>query len=404
MPQSSPYRGIVRVALVAETFLPSVNGVVNSVIRVADHLASAGHEPVVVAPAGVDRFVTPSGREIRVIELPRVRVPGYASLSIGRPGLDLEPVLGALDPDIVHLASPLVLGWSAAQAANRLGRPIVSVFQTDLSAFVRRYRLSPLATPLWSVLRALHSRTDLTLAPSLPTACQLRARGIGPVRVWARGVDGELFHPRRRDVELNRRLGGVGTMLVGFVGRLAPEKRVHLLAPISRLPGVKVVIVGDGPRRKSLERLMPAATFTGIRQGAELATLMASFDLLLNPGADETFCQVVQEGLASGVPVLAAASGGPLDLVRHGDNGWLWAGSDARELAAHVDCLRVDPGAVQRAARRARPSVVHRSWSRIGDELIDHYQEVINARARGRRIGADVVPIRGGARSRLRAS
>lgn len=397
----------MRVALVAETFLPAVNGVVNSVIRVADHLATQGNEPIVVAPDGAPgRFTTPAGHEVEVVVVPNVRVPAYPELSIGRPGTDLRPVLAALQPDLVHLASPLVLGWSAAVAADDLNLPCVAVFQTAMSAILRRYRLGALSGGLWRVLRRLHGLTDLTLAPSTASACQLRAQGISPVAIWGRGVDCDRFHPRHRSEVLHAQLGGVGTLLVGYVGRLAAEKRVDLLEPITGLPGVHLVVVGDGPKRRSLQRAMPDATFLGLQTGVALSRVMASMDLLVNPGSDETFCQVVQEALASGVPVLSAAAGGPLDLVRHRDNGWLWSGRDPAVLAAQVAGLRENRIELTGVAQRTRSSVVGRNWSRLGDELLGHYRDVLTARSAERRPrnGAGATPIRTAKRLRRRAS
>src|SRR5664279_2754246 len=326
----------VRVTLVAETFQPAVNGVVNSVVRVAEQLAARGHEPVVVAPSGVP-FRTPSGHLIDVVRVPSVSLPSYRGLSVARPSATLAPVLRHLDPDFVHLASPAVLGSAAVRAANELGIPSVAVFQTDLSGFLRRYHLGAAQPVLWRWLRELHNRADLTLVPSSASAYQLRRHGIGPLELWTRGVDGHLFNPAHRDERLRGQLaGGPGPsrLLVGFVGRLAAEKRVELLEPLSRTPGVQLVIVGDGPKRAALHRLMPGAIFTGQLVGLELGRLMASLDVLVHPGDVETFCQVVQEALCSGVPVVTVAAGGPLDLVRHGENGWLWAGDDPRLLAA----------------------------------------------------------------------
>jgi phosphatidylinositol alpha 1,6-mannosyltransferase len=219
--------------------------------------------------------------------------------------------------------------------------------------------------------------TDLTLVPSTASAYELRARGIGPLAVWGRGVDGERFHPRHRSERLHRELADGDNLLVGFVGRLAAEKRVEMLEPITRLPGVNVVVVGDGPKRRSLERRLPNAEFLGLQTGGYLGRTMATLDLLVNPGADETFCQVVQEALACGVPVIAAAAGGPLDLVRHRDNGWLWAGDDPQVLAAQVASLRDDRAQLAQAARRSRASVASRTWTVIGDELIAHYRSVL---------------------------
>jgi phosphatidylinositol alpha 1,6-mannosyltransferase len=397
----------VRVALVAETFIPAVNGVVNSVVRVADHLLDRGHRPLVIAPDGCPgQFETPSGRTVQVIGVPAVRVPRYPGLAIARPGTDLAPVLHDFAPDVVHLASPFVLGWSGAIAAEALDIPAIAVFQTDMSGFLRRYRLSAASPALWAGLRRLHGLTDLTLVPSTATAYQLHAQGIGPLAIWARGVDSDRFHPRHRSELLHAGLGGVGTLVVGFVGRLAAEKRVDLLEPITRLPGVQLVVIGDGPKRQSLERAMPNARFLGLHTGADLARLMASLDLLVNPGSDETFCQVIQEALASGVPVITAASGGPLDLVRHGDNGWLWGGDDPAVLAALVSTLRTDRRELTAAAQRSRASVVTRTWSRIGDDLIGHYRQVIAARTAGSRLSptARVVGLRTARRPRRRAS
>jgi len=131
--------------------------------------------------------------------------------------------------------------------------------------------------------------------------------------------------------------------------------------------------------------------FTGQLTGVELGRTMASLDMLVHPGADETFCQVVQEALCAGVPVIAAASGGPLDLVRHGDNGWLWAGDDAAVLAAQVAAVRDDPGQLTEVRERTRASVSFRTWARVTDQLVAHYASVRDSDARihaVRQIGA----------------
>jgi phosphatidylinositol alpha 1,6-mannosyltransferase len=319
---------------------------------------------------------------------------------MARPGYDLHPVLREIAPDIVHLASPAVLGYSAVRAANDLDIPSVAVFQTDLSGFLRQYHLRMASPLLWRGLRRLHNSADLTLVPSSTTAYQLRRYGIRALRQWPRGVDGRLFHPSRRDDDLRRTFtrAALGTLIVGYVGRLAPEKRVEALAPISRLPGVSMVVVGDGPRRRRLQRMMPQARFLGLRRGEDLARIMASLDLLVHPGPDETFCQVVQEALCSGVPVVCAASGGPLDLVRHGENGWLWAGGDPEVLAAQVAAVREDRAALAAARDRARASVVGRTWDVIADDLLAHYHRVLAARG----IDQRVVPLKPARLTRLR--
>ncbi|MCZ2827537.1 glycosyltransferase [Modestobacter sp. VKM Ac-2986] len=368
----------LRVVVVAETFLPAVNGVVNSVLRLVDHLAVRGHDPVVLAPSGRS-YESRCGARVEVVTVPSMRLPRYRQLTLARPAADLTAVLGGMAPDVVHLASPAVLGLAAGRAARALGVPSVAVFQTDLAAFAQRYRLPGGPAAAWRYLRTVHGTADLTLAPSSAAAALLARQGIGPVALWARGVDLDQFSPCHRDEALRAELAPGGELLVGVVARLAVEKRLELLAPLSELPGVRLVVVGDGPQRRALARAMPRARFLGQLGGAELGAVVASLDLFVHPGADETFCQAVQEALAAGVPAVVAASGGPLDLVRHRENGWLWAGDDPQVLAAMVAGLRDDPATLQAAAAAARPSVAGRTWGRIGDELIGHLQRLRTA-------------------------
>lgn len=365
----------MRVALVAETFHPDVNGVSNSVSRVCEQLARGGHQALVIAPGPPTDRETHRGHP--VVRVPSFRPPGYRSVQIGRPGAALTGLLTRFAPDVVHLASPALLGYAGARAAYELGVPAVAVFQTDLAGYVARYHLSATRPLVWRYLRRLHGLTALTLVPSSAAAWLLRRNGIGPVARWARGVDLDAFHPRHRDQTLRAALAPVGTVLVGYVGRLAAEKRVRLLAALTDLPGVQVVIVGDGPARAALERRLPGAVFLGFRHGPELSAVLASLDVFVHPGADETFCQAAQEALAAGVPVVAAARGGLLDLVRHGENGWLWTDDDPGLLREQVAALAAEPELRQAMGRQARASVIGRTWQRFGEELLDHYRSVL---------------------------
>jgi len=368
----------MRVAVVAEGFLPAVDGVVTSVLRLVDHLAVRGHDPVVLAPSGRS-YESRCGARVEVVTVPSTRLPRYRRLTPARPAADLTAVLRGLAPDVVHLAAPAAFGLAAARAARALGVPSVAVFPADLTAVAQRHRLPGGPAAAWRYLRTVHGTADLTLAPSSATAALLARHGIGPVALWACGVDLDQFAPGHREEALHDELTPGGELLVGVVARLAVRQRLGLLAPLSELPGVRLVVVGDGPQRRALARAMPRARFLGQLGGAELGAVVASLDLFVHPGADETSGQAVQEALAAGVPAVVAASGGPLDLVQHRENGWLWAGDDPQVLAAMVAALRDDPAALQTAAAAARPSVAGRTWGRVGDELIGHLQRLRTA-------------------------
>lgn len=363
----------LRIAIVTESFLPAVNGVTNSVLRVIENMMARGHHVEVIAPGpGPDDY---NGAVIH--RVPSVALPAYSELRIGYSRKFTLQALRDIKPDIVHIASPTVLGAIGISAARELGLPTVAIYQTDLAGFANRYHLGLAGRGIWRHLARVHRQAGLTLAPSTDAVWALRQRGVDNVVRWMRGVDTQRFHPDHRSTEIRSELAPNGEVLVGYVGRLAREKRVDLLAPIAQIPGVKLVIVGDGPMKNSLERQIPNAVFVGFKGGSELGSYFASLDVFVHAGTDETFCQAVQEALASGVPVVAPAVGGPLDLVQHGVNGYLWTESSQGSLKGAVEELVHFPVKRERMASQARPSVEERTWPAVMDELEGHYRSVV---------------------------
>jgi phosphatidylinositol alpha 1,6-mannosyltransferase len=198
------------------------------------------------------------------------------------------------------------------------------------------------------------------------------------VHKWARGVDITGFAPSMRADVVRRSWSPQGKPIVGFVGRLAPEKHVERLIALSADDSVQLVVVGDGVDQRKLQSAMPTAVFTGALYGDELAAAYASMDVFVHPGEHETFCQVVQEALASGLPVIAPDAGGPRDLVAPYRTGLLLEvnefGARLPVAVAHLLAER------HRYAAAARRSVLHRSWPVICDELLGHYEAVLGGR------------------------
>ncbi|MDI5976872.1 glycosyltransferase, partial [Amycolatopsis magusensis] len=227
-------------------------------------------------------------------------------------------------------------------------------------------------------VRRVHSRADRTLAPSSDSVRELLAHGVPRVHRWGRGVDIERFSPSHADPALRAELAPNGELLVGFVGRLAPEKEIDRLVTLAGVPGVRVVVVGDGPELAGLRDRIPGAAFLGAKYGDELSAAYASLDVFVHTGPHETFCQAVQEAMASGLPVLAPDAGGPRDLVLHGRTGFLLPADRTRfaeQLLARVDELR-DPALRERLGQKARRVVLGRTWPAVCGELMGHYEAV----------------------------
>ncbi|MFF8930560.1 glycosyltransferase family 4 protein [Streptomyces longwoodensis] len=369
----------MRVVIVTESFSPDVNGVAHCALQTARHLVDRGHSPLVVAPA------TPAGpgpdalAPCPVVRVPSLPLPGYPQVRVALPSRRVTAAVAEHRADLVHLASPFILGVRGMAAAARLGLPAVAVYQTDLGGYARTY-MGVGEAAAWRRIRSVHAAADLTLAPSSAALRDLEEHGVPRVKLWPRGVDTVRFRPGHRDGALRRALAPHGELLVGYVGRLAPEKHVDLLAGACGLPGVKVVVVGDGPSEPHLTAALPGAAFLGRRTGDELARIFASLDVFVHTGPFETFCQTVQEAMASGVPVVAPAAGGPLDLVAHGRTGLLVPPHDASAVRDAVGALAADPARRAAYGAAARDMVEGRTWAAIGDRLIEHYADVLGAR------------------------
>lgn len=362
----------VRVAIIAESFLPQVNGVVNSVLRVLEHLHAEGHQCLVITPAG--RGVPSTHLGFPVVTVPAFGLPGYSQVRVATTTrVTLRHLLDDWAPDVVHLASPFALGFKAAIAAHQLNVPVVAVYQTEIPAYAAHYGFPGLEALLWHRVRQVHGLAHVTLAPSRYTRDRLVARGIPRVEVWARGVDTDLFRPERRSSSLRARLCPHGERLIGYMGRLAKEKQIDDLAVLSDLPGTQLVIIGDGPRRADLQSELPQAHFLGQLSGQDLAQAVASLDVFVHPGELETFGQAIQEALASGVPVVAPACGGPLDLVNSSYNGWLYSPGDLASLREHVVDLIGDDAKRRAMGRASRASTESRTWPTLCADLMRHY-------------------------------
>ena len=364
----------MRIAVVTEAFLPQVNGVTNSVLRLLEFCKALGHDVLIIAPESEGAPSEYLGYKIK--HVPSISMKKLIPMAV--PKKYLEPLLEGFAPDVIHLASPIFLGHYVARIARKAGIPTVSVYQTDIAGFARHYGLTIAHNTLKKWVSRIHQASDITLAPSKWACRDLEQSGVKNVRLWKRGVDLVNFTPARRDESLRSNIaGGKEKLIVGYVGRIANEKRIDDLKIIDQQKDIQLVIVGDGPAAPRIKKELPGARFVGYQSGTELARYVASFDIFVHTGKHETFCQGIQEALASGVPVIGPDTGGPVDLIEHGITGLLIDTADPHELLEAVATLR-NHSSFDLMQLAARKSVEHRTWDYINAQLISHYQDAID--------------------------
>lgn len=371
-----------RVALFAEAFLPKVDGVSKTAFLALRYLQMTGREVLVFAP---DTAVHSVG-STRVIPLPSLPVPQAPETRVAVPHPVVKWQLDAFKPDLIHMFSPALLSWSGMVFGRQNRIPIVANYQTDLPSYATHYGFPVMAPIIRDYLRYVHNGCHLTLAPSNWTIRQLQADGYRRLRRWGRGVNSQHFTPARRtDAMRARLLNGrdPDRLVCVYVGRLANEKRVDLLLEMARTPGIALTIIGDGGKRAELEALFAGtdAYFMGYVFGDALAEAYAAADLFAFTGMAETFGQVVQEAMASGLPCLVVDQGGVVDLVRDGVNGFVLP-ADAQAFGAAAARLCADPDLRRQMGYNARRMAEQNPWEVVLGQLEGFYSEAIRMNAR----------------------
>ncbi|MGM9484038.1 glycosyltransferase family 4 protein [Roseateles sp. NT4] len=319
----------MRIAFVTETFPPEINGVSLTSERALRHLRESGHEVQLIRPRQPGEMPRRDRLEWRCGGGP---IPMYPGL---RYGWATAAALRTLwrehggPPDLVHVATPGPLAWSALRAARAEGIARSADFRTNFHAYCGHYGLGWMEPIVLAYLKRLHGMANLNFVPTAELQRELTAHGFDRLQVLGRGVDARFFAPDRRDLRLRGdwRVGNDHRVML-YVGRLAAEKNVGLaLQTFERLsarrPGLRMVVVGDGPMRATLERAHPRARFVGMQTGIALARHYASADVFLFPSQTEAFGNVTLEAMASGLAVAAFDSGAAAQYVRDGVSGCL---------------------------------------------------------------------------------
>lgn len=374
----------LHIALISETFPPEINGVANTLGRLVDGLRARGHRLQLVRP----RQNGDQGRngDEQLLLTRGWPLPGYPGLQWGQSSLHkLLRHWQRQRPDVLYIATEGPLGLSALRAARRLQIPVVSGFHTNFQQYTGHYGMGLLTRALTNYLRWFHNRTRMTLVPSASQKLELHRRDFERLELLARGVDSQLFHPAKRSAELRGTWGLEDEAIaVLHVGRLAAEKNLGLLVRSFRAlqaaqpqRQLRLIVVGDGPQRGSLQQQLPDAVFCGLQRGEALAAHYASGDLFLFPSLSETFGNVVLEALASGLGVVAFDQAAAAQHIHHGHNGALAGAADEQGFIEAASWLLEDPESLRRVRLNARQHAARQGWETVVELFEQHLRSAL---------------------------
>jgi glycosyltransferase involved in cell wall biosynthesis len=326
----------MKIAIVIDTWLPEVNGVITTMDHTVTELKAMGHEPVMITPDGFWSVPCPGYRSIRLAVFPQPRV---------------NRLLDEIQPDAIHISTEGPLGLAARHYCLKRGFNFTTCYHTKFPEYVRARAPIPLSMS-YAWMRRFHRPAARMMVSTPSLAKELEGHGFRNLVLWNKGVDTELFRPLPKQPLADQR------PIWMYLGRVAVEKNLEAFLSLE-LPGTQYV-VGDGPDLEMLKRRFPAR-FTGFMKGEALAAQLAAADVFVFPSRTDTFGLVLLEAMACGVPVAAFPVTGPIDVVQQGITGY--CDENLREAA--MNALKLD-------GRACREYALRYSWRQVASQFLSY--------------------------------
>ena len=388
----------LRVAIFSGNYNYVRDGANQALNRLADYLLRSGAKVRVYSPTVKEPAFEPKGD---LVHIPWFPIPGRPEYKFGYaipPRVRRD--LAAFRPNILHVASPEILGHRAVTLAHKWDLPVVASVHTRFETYLRYYGLAFVEPVIEAILRRFYRRCDALVAPSESMAQVLRDQRMNyDVSIWSRGVDRDQFNLGRRSLEWRRERGiGDDEMVVAFLGRIVMEKGLDVFADaiaqaVARGVECRVLVIGDGPARPWFEQHLPAnSVFVGQQTGESLAVALASADVFLNPSITEAFGNVTQEAMACGLPVIAAAATGATSLVEDEVTGILVDPEESEQFADAIARYANSPELRRAHGDAGLAFASTRDWDRINSVVLRLYERVIERRERFKARGARFRP------------
>ena len=367
----------MRIALFTGNYNYVREGANQALNRLVGDLEKAGHQVRVYSPVTDTPAFEPTGT---LIAVPSIKLPvrDEFRLALGVPRA-VRDDLARFPPDLIHVATPDILGTRAESYARRRRIPLVVSMHTRFETYLDYYSLGWLRPALEAHLARFYRRADHVLAPTPAIVAEMKTlRGDGRVSLWSRGVDRTLWNPARRDLAWRRAQGiGDDEIAVLFFGRLVLEKGIDVYLKVIEalcVRGVKVraLAVGDGPAR---DRFPADAILTGHLDGVDLARAVASADVMLSTSVSEAFGNVVLEAMASRVAVVSADVGSARGLLTEA-SGIFCPPEDIDAYAAAVELVVRRPGKRMSMATSGWASSSNFTWDAASAAVADCYSRI----------------------------
>lgn len=372
-----------KVALFTGNYNHIRDGVSLTLNRLVGFLIEHDVEVLVFGPTVDEPALEHSGE---LVPVPSKRLPGRPEYRFSTSfSSEAKARAEAFNPDIVHIATPDLLGYKAMKWAQSKSLPVVSSYHTHFPSYLKYYKLSILEPLLWKYLRWFYKNCEQVYVPTPSMASYLEDQQIdSKLLIWARGIETSKFNSDKRSEEWRKQKGfKKDDVVVTFVSRLVWEKNLNIYVDVlkklmAKYSYIKAMVVGDGPAGEELKEMLPDAVYTGFLQGEELSISYASSDIFFFPSDTETFGNVTLEAMASGLPCVVADAVGSKSLVTHKENGFLAPVTDAENFYGYIELLSNDLALRKKMAESSMEKAKDYSWQNINGNLLGYYNQLLS--------------------------
>lgn len=376
----------IKIALFTDVLEENFDGVSITLHKILRNAPKARFEFLVITPHPPKDLST-IPHEIFVIK--HLKFPFQKGYKLGLPSRSMRKVVDEFEPDLIHFTSPSLLGKFAIKYGKSHHIPVMNIYHTHYPVYLKYYigkvgdfLFGPL---IKRIAMGCYYKADLTLVPTKPIKKDLIKLKIPArkMKIWGRAIEAGSYSPEYRNESLFDEDIPRKHKKVLFVSRLIKEKDMPAIVKIYKKlrkanRKITMIITGDGPKKKWLEKRMKHALFTGRKVGSELAQIYASCDVFLFPSSSETFGNVIIEAMASGLPVVSANAGGPVELVKNKKNGFLVKSGKSKEFTKRILQILEDEKMHARMSMGARELIESRSIDSLHEQLWEIYEDTVS--------------------------
>jgi glycosyltransferase involved in cell wall biosynthesis len=386
----------MKILVGCDTYFPDYNGAARFARQLATSLAQKNHEVAIIAPSTSNRYFIDHVDGLKVYRIPSIPLPVYNRFRIVVPVLTdqkIKKIVAEFKPDIIHVQGHFTVCSAIVYAAKKKNIPMVGTNHLMPENIVHYFHFpdpleKQLAKIIWGHVKKVFSQLEVVTTPTT-TASQL-LYNVGfkkTVHAVSNGIDIHRFNPHNKDLKERYHLPFDRPIFL-TVSRLDPEKRIDLVIKAFAKSLAKgpahLLIAGKGQEQPNLEKLTrklgisEQVTFTGFLSDEELPMIYASADVFVIAGVAELQSIVTMEAMATGLPIIAANAVALPELIKPGQNGYLFKIDDLNELASYIQELSLDPDLRQKLGSNSRDLIYRHNLDGVINQFEELYDIAIN--------------------------